>query len=225
MRSRLELARTARLCLALGGAAVVAGLVTGWSGNSVRKIESSSAQIVGPRLARDDPAPPDRERPFDANLYFTSPPLFQLTSVPSEFLYSIPAEQVLQYGTLATDNVPFLRPRPGVTRSSRIEQDRDRLFNDAQLASIEARLKLNANQKELWHPVESALRAIRWSHDRAHKERSLDLNSEELNLLKTAVVPLITTLRKDKREEIRTRLWDSNSLLLNSNCRLARLSG
>jgi hypothetical protein len=204
MRSRVELAHSARLCLALGGAAIVAGLMAGWSAKSVRKVDSPSPQAGGPRVAQNDPAPPDRERPFDANLYFASPPSFQLTSVPSEFLASIPARQVLEYGSRATDNVPFLRPTPGVTRSSRVEHDRDRLFNDAQLASIEARLKLNANQRELWHPVKSALRAIRWIHDRAHKERSLDLNSEEIKRLKTAAVPLITTLREDQREEIRT---------------------
>jgi hypothetical protein len=116
---------------------------------------------------------------------------------------------VLEYGNPATDNVPLLRPA-----SSRVEHDRDRLFNDAQLASIEARLKLNAKQRELWHPVESALRAMRWSHDRAHKEKGLDLNSEELIRLKTAAVPFITTLRDDQKEEIRmlTRLMGLEQL-------------
>src|ERR1700676_3815153 len=137
MRLRAELGRPARLCLALGGAAIVAGLVTGWSANSVRKVESS--EIVGPRFARTDPAPPGRERPFDADPYFTPSPPFQLTPIPLEFLYPIPAEQVLGYRSSATDNVPFLRPTPD-PRSSRVEQDRDRLFNDAQLASIAARL-------------------------------------------------------------------------------------
>jgi hypothetical protein len=85
-----------------------------------------------------------------------------------------------------------------------VEHDRDRLFNDAQLVNIGARLKLSANQRELWHSVESALRAIRWNHDPGRKERSLDLNSEELKRLKTAAVPLITTLREDQKEEIRT---------------------
>jgi hypothetical protein len=203
MRLRAELIRPARLCPALGGAAIVASIVAGWPANSVRKVESQSAEIVGSRSPTNDPAPPGRDRPFDANPYFTSSPPFQLTSSPSEFLYSIPAGQVLGYRSSATDNVPFLRPTPD-PRSSRVEQDRDRLFNDAQLASIAARLKLSANQRELWHPVESALRAIRWSHDPGHKERSLDLNSEELKRLKTAADPLIATLREDQKEEIRT---------------------
>jgi hypothetical protein len=130
-------------------------------------------------------------------------PPFQLTSIPSEFLYSIPAGQVLGYRSSATDNVPFLRPTADPS-SSRVERDRDRLFNDAQLASIETRLKLSPNQRELWHPVESALRTIRWSYDRAHKERSFDLNGEELKRLNTAADPLIATLRQDQKEEIRT---------------------
>jgi hypothetical protein len=204
MRSRVELTRSARLCLALGGAAVVAGLVTSWSAKSVRKVASPSAQIVGQRLARNDPAPPDRQRPFDSNLYFRPPSSLQLTSVPSQFLPSIPARQVSEYGNRTTANAPFLRPAPSATRSSLVEHDRDRLFNDAQVASIEARLKLDVNQRDVWHPVESALRAIRWTHDGAHKERTLDLNSDEIKRLKTAAVPLITTLREDQREEIRT---------------------
>jgi hypothetical protein len=118
MRLRAELGRLARLCLALGGAAIVAGLVTGWSANSVRKVESS--EMLGPRFARTDPAPPGRERPFDADPYFTPSPPFQLTSIPLEFLYPIPAEQVLGYRSSATDNVPFLRPTPD-PRSSRVE--------------------------------------------------------------------------------------------------------
>jgi len=204
MRWLVELARPARLYLALGCAAVVAGLVTGWSGNSVHKVESPSAEIVGPQFARNDPALPGRERPVDATSYFTPSFSFQLTSIPSEFLHSIPAKQMLGYNNLAPDKVPLLRPTPDVARSSWVKHDRDRLFNDVQLASIEARLKLDRKQRELWHPVESALRAIRWIHDRTHKERSLDLNSEELIRLRTAAVPLITTLRNDQKEEIRT---------------------
>jgi hypothetical protein len=102
---------------------------------------------------------------------------------------------------------------PDATRSSRVEHNRGNLFNDAQLASIKARLKLNANQQELWRPVESALRAIRWSRQEAglnaHKVRSLELNSlelnsEELKRLETAAAPLIATLREDQKEEVRT---------------------
>jgi hypothetical protein len=202
MRSLVDLARPARLCLVLGCAAVVAGLVTGWSGNFVHKVEPPSAEIAAPRL--NDPVLPGRERPFDATSYFTPPPSFQPTYVPSEFLRSIPAKQMLGYNGAAPDKVPLLRPTPDATRSSWLEHDRDRLFNDAQLASIEARLKLDPKQRELWHPVESALRTIRWSHDRTYKERSLDLNSEELLRLRTAAAPLVKTLRNDQKEEIRT---------------------
>jgi len=204
MRSRVELARPVRLCLALSIAAVVASLVTRWSANSVRKLDSASAEMVEPPFTLNDPASRDREQPFDANLFLLPLPSFQLPFIPSEFLHSIPAEQVLEYSGPATDNLPLVRPTPDATRSSRVEHDRDSLFNDAQLASIEARLKLNANQRELWRPVETALRAIHWSHDRSHKERSLDLGSEELKRLKTAAMPLITTLREDQKEEIRT---------------------
>jgi hypothetical protein len=204
MRTRGEFARPVWLCLALGGAVVIAGLATGWSANSVRKLESPPEEMVGPRFGLNDPAPNDRQQPSDANFPFRASPSFQLASVPSGFVHSIPAEQAFGYISPSTGDLPFLRQTPDVNRSSRVEHDRDRLFNDAQLASIGARLKLNANQREFWGPVESALRAIRWSHDGAHKERSLDLNSEALKRLKTAAVPLMTTLREDQKEEVRT---------------------
>jgi hypothetical protein len=114
------------------------------------------------------------------------------------------AEQAYGYNGPAAGN----RLGPDATRSSRVEHNRDNLFNDAQLASIKARLKLNANQQELWRPVELALRAIRWSRQgvglNAHQARSLELNGGELNRLKMAAVPLIATFREDQKEEVRT---------------------
>jgi hypothetical protein len=201
MRWRAELASPARLCLASGAAAVIASLVTGWTPHSVRKLEFSSTEIEAPRLPPNDPVPPDREQSSDAELFFRPSPSFQLASIPSGFVHSHLSEQA--YGPAAGN-----RLGPDATRSSRVEHNRDNLFNDAQLASIKARLKLNANQQELWRPVESALRAIRWSRQEAglnaHKVRSLELNSEELKKLETAAAPLIATLREDQKEEVRT---------------------
>jgi hypothetical protein len=204
MHWRGELASPARLCLASGAAAVIASLVTGWTPHSVRKLEFPSTEMEAPGLPPNDPVPPDREQSSDAELFFKAFPSFQLASVPSGFVHSPLAEQAYGYNGPAAGN----RLGPDATRSSRVEHNRDNLFNDAQLASIKARLKLNANQQELWRPVESALRAIRWSRQgaglNAHKVRSLELNSEELKRLETAAAPLIATLREDQKEEVRT---------------------
>jgi hypothetical protein len=204
MHWRGKLASPARLCLASGAAAVVASLVTGWTPHSVRKLESPSIEMEAPQLPPNDPVPPDREQASDAELFFKASPSFQLSSLPPGFVHSHLAEQAYGYNGPAAGN----RLGPDATRSSRVEHNRDNLFNDAQLASIKARLKLNANQQELWRPVESALRAIRWSRQgaglNAHQVRSLELNGEELNRLKMAAAPLIATFREDQKEEVRT---------------------
>jgi hypothetical protein len=202
MRWRAELASPARLCLASGAAAVIASLVTGWTPHSVRKLEFPSPEME--TLPPNDLVSPDREQSSDAELFFRPSPSFQLASIPSGFVHSHLSEQAHgYYGPAAGNSLG-----PDATRSSRVEHNRGNLFNDAQLASIKARLKLNTNQQELWRPVESALRAIRWSRQEAglnaHKVRSLELNSEEMKRLETAAASLIATLREDQKEEVRT---------------------
>jgi hypothetical protein len=176
--------------------------VTGWTPHSVRKLEFPSTEMEAPGLPPNDPVPPDREQSSDADLFFNPSPSFQLASMPSGFSHL--AEQAYGYNGPAAGN----RPEHDATRSSRVEHNRDNLFNDAQLASIKAKLKLNANQQELWRPVESALRAIRWGRQgaglNAHKVRRLELNGDELNRLKMAAAPLIATFREDQKEEVRT---------------------
>jgi hypothetical protein len=86
----------------------------------------------------------------------------------------------------------------------------ERVVRDAQLSIIETRLKLTADQRTLWKPVGSALRATRWDHARreaghtAPGDRSLDFNSEQLKPLKAAAAALIMTLRADQKDEVRT---------------------
>jgi hypothetical protein len=128
------------------------------------------------------------------------------------FVRSTLAQATYGYVESTAVNIRAAAPRrePRATKSALHSNDRDRLFNDAQLASIEARLKLTADQRSLWEPVESALRAIRWNPARreaghnAPDDRSLDLNSEELKALKAVAAALIMTLRADQKDEVRT---------------------
>lgn len=84
------------------------------------------------------------------------------------------------------------------------------LFNDAQLASIKARLKLSRDQEAYWPPVESALRAISWkiatqpgAHRGKQQAAMIDPNSPEVGRLKSAAFPLIMSMRSDQKEEVR----------------------
>jgi hypothetical protein len=85
------------------------------------------------------------------------------------------------------------------------------LFNDAQLASIKARLRLTRDQEAHWPQVESALRAISWKIATQSKgvvqnkqqAQMIDPNSPEVARLKSAAFPLIMSMREDQKEEVR----------------------
>jgi hypothetical protein len=86
------------------------------------------------------------------------------------------------------------------------------LFNDAQLASIKARLKLTPQQEPYWPPVEQALRAISWKLAtqqngkrpvRGNQAAMIDPNSPEVARLKSAAFPLIMSMRSDQKQEVR----------------------
>ncbi len=85
------------------------------------------------------------------------------------------------------------------------------LFNDAQLASIKARLRLSANQEAYWPQVEQALRAISWKIATQSKgivsgkqqAQMIDPNSPEVAKLKSAAFPLIMSMREEQKQEVR----------------------
>jgi hypothetical protein len=86
------------------------------------------------------------------------------------------------------------------------------LFNDAQLASIKARLRLTPSQESYWPQVEQALRAISWKIATQQKgivsgskqqAQMIDPNSPEVARLKSAAFPLIMSMREEQKQEVR----------------------
>lgn len=86
------------------------------------------------------------------------------------------------------------------------------LFNDAQLTSIKARLKLTRDQEQYWPQVEQALRAISWKLAtqqnaqrpvRGNQASMIDPSSPEVARLKSAAFPLIMSMREDQKQEVR----------------------
>jgi hypothetical protein len=84
------------------------------------------------------------------------------------------------------------------------------LLSDAQIATIKERLKLSASQEYYWPPVESALRAVarkihaRRQGDPAAGNMPIDPDSEEVQQLKSAAMPLLFQLREDQKSEVRS---------------------
>jgi len=84
------------------------------------------------------------------------------------------------------------------------------LLSDGQIAGIKERLKLSSSQESYWPPVETALRAVarklhaqRQANPNATGAPQIDPDSDEIQQLKSAAMPLLFQLREDQKEEVR----------------------
>jgi hypothetical protein len=83
------------------------------------------------------------------------------------------------------------------------------LLSDVQIAGIKERLKLSSSQEYYWPAVENALHAVarklqaaRLSNPSAGPSQ-IDPDSEEVQQLKSAAMPLLFQLREDQKDEVR----------------------
>jgi hypothetical protein len=83
------------------------------------------------------------------------------------------------------------------------------LLSDAQIAGIKERLHLTSDQESYWPGIESALRAVarkihmaRQTNPNANAS-AIDPDSEEVQQLKSAAMPLLFQLRDDQKDEVR----------------------
>ncbi|MGH6715253.1 MAG: hypothetical protein ACREDC_03575 [Bradyrhizobium sp.] len=93
--------------------------------------------------------------------------------------------------------------------ASRPVRKSDALLSDAQIARIKERLKLSSSQEYYWPPVAAALRAIARKARAAHRAHPndpavpIDPDSEEVQQLESAAMPLLFELRDDQKVEVR----------------------
>jgi hypothetical protein len=84
------------------------------------------------------------------------------------------------------------------------------LLSDAQIAAIKGRLNLSSGQEAYWPAVEEALRrvAAKIHEQRQAKSKAggspIDPDSEEVQQLKSAAMPLLFQLREDQKQEVRS---------------------
>jgi hypothetical protein len=83
----------------------------------------------------------------------------------------------------------------------------DTLFDDAQLARIKHRLHLTADQEPMWPAVAVALRNIGREQKRQARRRGegggIDPNSEAVQDLKSAAIPLLMSFSDAQKDEVR----------------------
>jgi hypothetical protein len=205
------------VCLALVGAAGAA-LVSGGSMSPGKEAELSSAEVIALRFPSESEelalstqdeltAARDIEQQTLAILAFNPDPL----GVPGLRAWGSVSEAVGQRSdpiaaaaaAETTESVAATPPgRPA--QMARPKRRPATLFNDAQIASIKERLRLSPEQEQYWPRVEAALRYIGWRHSRERTATRLPtLEPDDVERVKAAAVPLITSLREDQKREVR----------------------
>ena len=216
----------------------IASLVGGWSVSPVETSEISPADIVALRFPsnwNDDESTPSSppaayalasasQSQIETSLLFSPYQTFPAQAVSLNIAapapqavnadVAPPAPQAMAAPEKAA-NIRAAAPLPERRPPPRVRKDSGALFNDAQLASIKARLKLTAYQEQYWPPVESALRdiglraahsAVRKTDPRGSQMRvaEIDPNGEEVQRLKSAAFPLIMSMNDEQKREVRT---------------------
>lgn len=95
--------------------------------------------------------------------------------------------------TGALASIERLRPPP------RPPQPADAVFNDAQIASMKARLALKREQEPYWREVEATLRQVVWDRSRRDRPR---LEANSLERLKESATPFVATLNARQQAEL-----------------------
>jgi len=96
----------------------------------------------------------------------------------------------------------------------RVTSHSSNVLNDAQIASIKHRLKLTAEQEQMWPAVEAALRKIVYTKNavksNTHGAQAssspvayIDPTSAEVRQLKSAALPLIMRLNDEQKREVK----------------------
>jgi len=138
----------------------------------------------------------------------------QAQAQPQSVLLTEPLGQAYASSAPA-DNVmpkladPAAAPKPKAASKPQ-PQKTYALLSDVQIAGIKERLKLSSAQESYWPPVESALRAVaRKIHAKRQVDPGatgvpIDPDSEEVQQLKSAAMPLLFQLREDQKSEVRS---------------------
>ncbi|MBV8920664.1 hypothetical protein [Bradyrhizobium sp.] len=198
----------ALICCLLGGAAIIS--ILGRDSVPMATAEMIPAKAIAPVANRDSKhdklavaLPPTTAEPAQA--VSLSEPLRQAyaSSNPTD----TEAENAVAAAMPAvTGAVPPAKPK----LASKPQPQRPyALLSDAQIAGIKERLHLTSDQEYYWPGIESALRAVarkirtaRQTNPNANAS-AIDPDSQEVQQLKSAAMPLLFQLRDDQKEEVR----------------------
>lgn len=147
-------------------------------------------------------------RPF-ANLMFDPTPTYGLASASSTPValpdranaYADPTAEGGAESRRAAASAEDHAAKPRASKPS------SNVLNDAQIASIKARLRLTPDQERYWPAVEAALRNITYKREGAHggvgRLATVDPNSPAVQQLKQAAMPLLMSFSDEQKNQVR----------------------
>jgi hypothetical protein len=179
------------------------------------RADAPRAMVMGQQFALLSPEPM-----VSASLRQSASPMAE-TAAPQEHASatqpeSQPASRPAPPASARTVKPAPTPPRTELKSATPIASDRSNrarlLLNDAQIASIKARLHLTPDQESMWPAVETALRNIAYAktHDSPQRTAggsaelaSLDPDGAAVQGLKSAAVPLIMSFSDEQKNEVR----------------------
>ncbi len=200
----------ALICFLVAGAAATAILGRDSVPAASPQLAAASAAVQAPVSNKANKK--DRLAVVSYALAAYEPP--QTTAALSEplrqaYASTAPADIGLPKEVAPAAAAPAVLPKPKAVAKPQ-PQKNYALLSDVQIAGIKDRLKLSASQESYWPPVETALRAVA---RKIHAGRQanpnaqglpIDPESEEVQQLKSAAMPLLFQLREDQKSEVRS---------------------
>jgi hypothetical protein len=202
--------RAIAACFAMCGCIIVVAVIAVWSVSSASYEVIAPARIIDARFPDELEylKPVDRARTiaatkvvesFDVLLSGGGPMLPMMQASEYMRAYNLERDQsaTLRVATSGSSAVPIPAP---VIAEPRARQPRRAIFNDAQIASIKARLALDRDQEQHWPAVEAALRSIAW---RGGGSSAAQLDPSSVQRLAIASASLIDKLRENQKRELK----------------------
>ena len=180
---------------------ILPALVTAWSLNFQASEVAAPLHIINARFPNEleyfgpiDSVPQGSTAPIEETFDLL---MGGRSSTNALTLPRIHPEHMRFYSVLGAPPSPMEVAPPSQERKV---QPRNAMFNDAQIASIKARLGLDQNQEQHWLPVELALRRLVW---RRAGSSDPELDPSSVQSLAVASTALITKLHEHQKRELR----------------------
>jgi hypothetical protein len=213
-------------CLIVSGLAALASLGMSLSAGSIRSESPSAADIIAFRFPSADAESPAVPAKFSTasiipvehwEMSNHGIPIAPMTVDP---VWPVPVEAV-EPPTSARppQSAEAVKPeppkaQPAVSAPRRATAHSSNVLNDAQIVSIKQRLRLTAEQEQMWPAVEAALRKIVYTKNALEPQPRaatasgvraayIDPGSAEVRELKYAALPLIMKLNDEQRREVK----------------------